>query len=371
MASFQCENFTTLDKEVIGDFFSCFHEAVEEIEDCCHRLEVDQDPDDIHDLFRSMHSLKGNCRMVFLDPLVEVCHKLEEIVSDIRDEKYSYNPIFGEFMLAEVSRIESLIEVLINRGEADADELVILESYINEVKDCTETERAQVVDRILDNMAGAIEDSSKSNTEGSRPSVSAETNPSLETNVSDLEFFYSLALKLDGLSLYKRERIAEVLKLCLKINTEMGNPVAADQLSAAVYLHDFAMALIPARILHKESNLQREEASIFYNHCHIGAELLRRMTGWNEAATMIEQHHERFDGNGFPQRIKGNNIHVGAMILAVVDTYQYVINQHSDKIFRKTLLRAVTEINSNSEADFDPRVVEAFNLVIRHQFVSH
>ena len=222
MASFQCENFTTLDKEVIGDFFSCFHEAVEEIEDCCHRLEVDQDPDDIHDLFRSMHSLKGNCRMVFLDPLVEVCHKLEEIVSDIRDEKYSYNPIFGEFMLAEVSRIESLIEVLINRGEADADELVILESYINEVKDCTETERAQVVDRILDSMAGAIDD----NNESSMPSISADTKPSLETNVSDLEFFYSLALKLDGLSLYKRERIAEVLKLCLKMLIDLKDQIS-------------------------------------------------------------------------------------------------------------------------------------------------
>ena len=109
MKYFSCENFTTLDPEIIDDFYACLKEAIEEIELCCHRLDTQHNQGDIDDLFRSMHSIKGNCRMVFLDPFVDLSHKLEEIVSDIRDEKYQYQPILEKRLYQAGVRLGNLL----------------------------------------------------------------------------------------------------------------------------------------------------------------------------------------------------------------------------------------------------------------------
>ncbi|WP_163833746.1 HD domain-containing phosphohydrolase [Spartinivicinus ruber] len=364
MSSFTCDSFTSLDQEVIDDFYTCFHETLEEIEACCGRLDSDNDPSDIHDLFRSMHSLKGNCRMVFLDPLVDACHKLEEIVSDIRDDLYPYEPLFGEFILVIVGKIELLIQQLLNQGEADQELLDDVEDYIIQVKEADNSQRIAAVNEILNKLAGAEAK------EEAEAAGAPETAPQ-PAKLSDLDFFYGLALKLDSLKLYNRERVAEVVKLCQQINDELNNPVDNQQLAAAVYLHDLGMAFIPKYILDKQGSLTKVEQAQFYDHTRIGAEILSRIPNWEEAGKMIEQHHCRYDGTGHPVGIKGEDINPGARILFVVDTYEDVINEHrDDKSFRRTLLRAVTEINSNSGTFFDPKVVEAFNLVVRQRYVA-
>lgn len=87
-----CPKFSELDAKIIQDFSECLQENIEEIETCLGLLENSHEPELVNRLFRDVHSLKGNCRMVLLDPLVETIHALEEIVSDMRQGSRRFSP---------------------------------------------------------------------------------------------------------------------------------------------------------------------------------------------------------------------------------------------------------------------------------------
>jgi len=362
MSMYVCEGFSSLDAEVIEDFYACFVEAREEIEGCCSSLDRAYDAEVLNSMFRSMHSLKGNCRMVFMDPFVEAFHLLEELVSDIRAGKCEYSPEMGEFFVESVARLEEMVQAMIHKGQVAQDRLDSISKDIRDIREASVDQRSALIKQFMEQVTVA----------GVAPEISEseEEAPGSLTG-DDLDFFYELALKMDAIGIYQRERISHVLRLCMEINDELGLTVPPDQLSAAVYMHDVGLALLPRKLVAKDpEQMNRDEAALYYDHVRIGSEMLRRMHGWQQAADMVEHSHERFDGRGYPAGLMGDQISTGGMILSVVDRYQYVINLHSDKSFRKTLLRAVTEINSNAGGAFEPAVVEAFNLVIRRQFVS-
>jgi energy-coupling factor transport system substrate-specific component len=78
-----------------------------------------------------------------------------------------------------------------------------------------------------------------------------------------------------------------------------------------------------------------------------------------EAGTIVSQHHERYDGKGYPDGLKGETIHIGARIMAIADTYDAMTSNRS---YRKALNPdyAVKEIKNEAGAQFDPQCVEAF-----------
>jgi two-component system response regulator RpfG len=370
MEHFKCEVFTKLGDEVLDDFFDCLVEFIEEIEMSCIKLEMSHDKEELNHLFRSMHSVKGNCRMVFLEPLVDICHQMEEVVSDIRDEKIEYKPEIGEWITVLLNLIHDLLRSLRLNGEAEQQRLDNIGLWVATVRNASPSEIKNVADHVLDIIATGI-GSSKSELV---VSWTADNNTSSQEPVgpktkSDLAFFYSLAQRLDGLSLYKRDRTAEVLKVCLQINNELPISVDESQLTAAIYMHDFGMSLLSRKLIDKDI-LTPVENTQFYEHTQLGADIVYRMEGWHEASVMIAEHHECYDGSGYPKKLSGDMIHPGAMILAVFDAYQQVLYNNSDVNFRKTLLRAVSEVNSNSGTLYSPEVVEAFNLVIRKQFIA-
>jgi two-component system response regulator RpfG len=369
MEYFKCEAFTTLDEEVLDDFFDCLVEFAEEIEMSCLRLEESPDKEDLNNLFRAMHSVKGNCRMVFLEPLVDICHQMEKVVSDIRDEIIEYQPEIGEWINVLLNQISDLLRTLRLNGDAKQQDLDNIHIWVKTVREASPKEIKAVTNRVLDLIVKG-----ECNSEDAPPSLAVNNLDSLKnlassTIANDLVFFYSLALRLDGLAFYKRDRVAEALKLCLEINSELAISVDEPQLMAAVYMHDFGMSLLSRQLLDKD-NLTTAESALFYQHAKLGADIVYRMEGWHEASVMIAEHHEFYDGSGYPNHLSGDMIHPGAMILAVFDAYQHVLYHHSDVKYRKTLLRAVSEINSNSGTLYSPEIVEAFNLVMRKRFIA-
>jgi HD-GYP domain-containing protein (c-di-GMP phosphodiesterase class II) len=186
----------------------------------------------------------------------------------------------------------------------------------------------------------------------------------------DLAFFRRLALQLDDLGIHKQGRTDSILELCLSTNRDLEQPVDVDQLTAAVYLHDLGMSLVPVTILNKPSKLTEEEFRAIRNHVDMGAEILKRMNGWEEAASMVSQHHERFDGKGYPKGLANDEIHRGAMLIALADTFYSITNVRADRNHKKSLFSAVTKINGESGTQFDPTYVEAFNETVRSHYVS-
>lgn len=365
MKTFDCPAFCELEQDLIDDFNTCFEEGVEEIEVCLRELDHSPgDMDTLNRLFRSMHSLKGNCRMVLLDPLVELTHELEEIVDDIRKGRFGYFPACGEFLLSAVSQVESLIGQLVSERVANATQLERTVALIKQVHAASDTDRDPCFQQALNELVTL-------NAHAGEAAQTLRFDLPIQGDAdNDINFFRMLAGLLDNLNIYRRERSSQVLKLALDLNTELGEPADAQQLAAALYMHDVGMAFVPHSIFNKDSELEPDEARLVRSHVIVGAQLLHRIPGWEDASQMVLHHQERWDGAGYPNRLGEEAIHPGARIIAIADAFCAVTNERADRNYKKSLFSAITEVNKNAGSQFDPHYVEAFNMVVRKHYIS-
>ncbi|MDX1451629.1 MAG: HD domain-containing phosphohydrolase [Oleiphilaceae bacterium] len=371
MPLISCPQFTDLDREIIDDFLECLQENVEAIEQCIEDLDQEVSPELINHLFRDVHSLKGNCRMVFLEPMVDAVHALEEVVSDMRQEQRAYTPAYGEFFMAIVLRQRAAILELMQHGEVDDANLTLMRELIERVAASSDSNARDVIDQAMDELVGVRE-----NDDGSSKPMVAQVDLATETKTGggfneDLDFFQSLAVQMDMVNPYHHGRSAALVDLCVATNADLGYPVDEQQLKAAVYLHDIGMALVPAQIMEKPGRLNPAETKVIQGHVEIGTQLLHRMPGWDGATEIVLQHHERFDGKGYPYGLSGEAINPGAQILALADTFYAITHVRADRSTKKSLFGAMSLINGESGAQFDPKFVEAFNETIRHLYVSN
>ena len=124
-------------------------------------------------------------------------------------------------------------------------------------------------------------------------------------------------------------------------------------------LHDIGKIGVPDVLLQKARGLEEEEWVVLRRHAEIGAAILEDIEGWDEVRRIVRHHHERFDGAGYPDRLRGAHIPVGARIVCVVDAYDVMRSgraysaprSHGDAVAELLRLRA---------AQFDPDVVDAF-----------
>ena len=124
-------------------------------------------------------------------------------------------------------------------------------------------------------------------------------------------------------------------------------------------LHDIGKLGVPDDILRKPGPLTEAEWQIMRQHPVIGEEILRPVGRMHEVASLVRHHQERWDGAGYPDRLQGEEIPLGARILAVVDTYGAMIDNRAYGKGRTTD-EAVTEIRRCAGTQFDPHVVEVF-----------
>jgi HD-GYP domain-containing protein (c-di-GMP phosphodiesterase class II) len=124
-------------------------------------------------------------------------------------------------------------------------------------------------------------------------------------------------------------------------------------------LHDIGKMGIPESILKKESKLTKEELAFIKLHPQFAYDLLIPIVFLHQAIEIPYYHHERWDGNGYPQGLKGEEIPLAARIFAVVDVWDALI---SDRPHRKAWSEelALSLIKEQSGQQFDPSVVEAF-----------
>lgn len=151
-------------------------------------------------------------------------------------------------------------------------------------------------------------------------------------------------------------------QLALMMN--MSEPESQEIYWAAL-LHDIGKIGIEDRILHKPGPLTEEEWSMMKQHPEIGAKIVQGLTGLDRVAPLILAHHERMDGSGYPRGLSGDQIPLGARIIAVVDSYNAMIE---GRVYRssRSEAEAIAEISKNSGILFDEKVVRAFKQLINH-----
>ncbi|NMB35634.1 MAG: HD-GYP domain-containing protein, partial [Firmicutes bacterium] len=157
------------------------------------------------------------------------------------------------------------------------------------------------------------------------------------------------------------EEHAERLKtMCRKIGETLGlDNLQLNKLELLAVLHDIGKVAIKKSILLKPGPLTEEEWVQMKKHPEIGYRFARSVPELSPIAEYILSHHERWDGKGYPQGIKGDDIPLLSRVLAVVDAFDAMTN---DRTYRKAMPKkeALAEIIRNAGTQFDPKVVDVF-----------
>jgi len=137
-----------------------------------------------------------------------------------------------------------------------------------------------------------------------------------------------------------------------------------ESLKYASLLHDTGKVDIPLEILTKTTKLTTKEYNIIKRHPLKGAQILRPLQVLKPVIPIIMHHHERYDGTGYPSRLKKGQIPQGARIMAVADAFEAMVYGRPYRE-RMNIASAIKEIKKKSGTQFDPKVVEAFLKVIK------
>jgi putative nucleotidyltransferase with HDIG domain len=153
------------------------------------------------------------------------------------------------------------------------------------------------------------------------------------------------------------ERVTRFSKL---LGRELGlNRAQMKSLEYGSLLHDIGKIGVPDAILHKPGPLTSEEWTRMREHPLLGLKILSRVGFLESASRVVAQHHERWDGGGYPYGFSGARIDLNARIFAVADAFDAII---SDRVYRvgRTFSEATEELRSQSGRQFDPEVIECF-----------
>jgi response regulator RpfG family c-di-GMP phosphodiesterase len=195
----------------------------------------------------------------------------------------------------------------------------------------------------------------------------------LEQTVEEIERSYRMTLSALIKALERRELETEghserMITFSLRLGYELGlEKETLRDLELGTLLHDIGKINIADDILKKPERLDMTEWASIKRHPILGHDILRGIPFLDGASRIVAEHHECWDGSGYPNGMRGEEISIGARILAVVDAFDAMI---SDRVYRKgrSYEEAVTEIQRFAGTQFDPMVVEAFENIPREDW---
>ena len=161
-----------------------------------------------------------------------------------------------------------------------------------------------------------------------------------------------------------REHATRVSRLAVALGDELG--ITGDPLvdiGRGALLHDIGKIDMPASILYKPAPLDDAEWAVMRTHPQVGYDLLKKLPSLQGAAEIVLASHEAFNGSGYPRRLRGDNIPIGARILSVADSYDSMTRPHTQRPAMQPA-QAILEIERCSGTQFDPRIVEALGQVL-------
>lgn len=186
-------------------------------------------------------------------------------------------------------------------------------------------------------------------------------NASLYHNMEGLfvSIVRSFAAALDAKSAWTAGHSERVTKYSVAIARELGaDTTFLEEVRTCGLLHDIGKIGIPEQILDKPESITREEHTTISQHALKGAKILEHIHTFENILPGIKYHHERWDGSGFPEGLKGQNIPLIARILAVADAYDAMTSNRPYRS-KRGKRDALDEIRRCSGTQFDPEVVNA------------
>jgi putative nucleotidyltransferase with HDIG domain len=194
--------------------------------------------------------------------------------------------------------------------------------------------------------------------------VEARTDQ-LQTAMANLERSYDITLEALGDALDLKDKETErhsrrVTAFTIAIARAMG--LAGDQIriiARGAFLHDIGKLTIPDAILLKPGKLTADEIATMHEHCYKGYQIVKKIPFLQDACDIIYSHQERWDGTGYPRGLKGQEIPLGARLVAVANTVDAITFDRPYRS-RQSYAAARKEIEVWSGRQFDPEVVKVF-----------
>lgn len=350
-----------------------FFDVVDEVDVLCESsantlIMLGNDPHNkklLDQLFRSVHTIKGDIALAHITPLLPILTAVEDILGMMRERRIQHNELISDLLLNIFEQVNGFID------------------------DCAKLGYAQYHSQAFDNASRLISGIHPDNIQ-QHPSLLTQTLRVLEAPITtqmenepsihdftdlridwekelepDLVFFHGLMKPVEERIDNWQGRSNRQLKLALLLNQYAKNSVDEQQLRAAVYLHDIGMTLLPFSLLQQSTPLLQGEILRVRSHVQMAVNILNQMPQWSEAMRFIHEHHERVDGQGYPNGLTNNDISDGAKILAIVDAFEAMTHERAQQVHQKRpIMHALQEIKSASGTQFCPYWVNILTKVM-------
>lgn len=321
-----------------------------------------------------------------LSDLLSAAHDCETVGSAeealARLHTHDFDLVISDIMMHGMSGLELVPRVL----ALAPDTVVILISGVQTIESAIEALRVGAFDYImkpfdLRHVEAAVERAlehrdlllAKRHYENFLEKLVEDRTAQLDRALASLEESYRATLRALVMALEIRDsetrgHSERVVNFSLRLGRELG--LSEDELRALEFgalLHDIGKIGVPDAILRKPGQLTEEEWKRMREHPLLGQQMLRGIKFLEGAAKVVGQHHERWDGSGYPQGLRGEEIDIKARIFAVADALDAMM---SDRVYRsgQPYELAAAELCRHAGTQFDPRVVEAFRRVPREDW---
>ena len=186
----------------------------------------------------------------------------------------------------------------------------------------------------------------------------------LDAERTYIETISALAMAVEARDLYSRGHSDRVSDKAVKVAEKLGlDTELIEDIREAAELHDVGKIGLSDDILKKSDFLDEDETRIMHNHPVTGEGIIKPVRSLARLCSIVRHHHEWLDGSGYPDKLKGDQIPLGAKILAVTDSYDAMT---TDRPYRKALsiAEAKEELKKYIDIRYDRKVVEAFLSVV-------
>jgi response regulator RpfG family c-di-GMP phosphodiesterase len=304
----------------------------------------------------------------------------EEALERLRSGDYDL--VISDIMMGGMSGLELIPRV----GELSPDTVVIMISGVQTVESAIGALRAGAFDYVMKPfdlhhveaaVGRALEHhflrAEKRRYETYLEEMVAQRTQELDRALYSLGDAYRTTLKALTAALETRDlethgHSERVVNFSLRLGRELG--LGEEQMRSLEFgslLHDIGKIGVPDAILRKPAKLTEEEWVRMREHPLHGQKILRGIEFLEGASRVVAQHHEKWDGSGYPLGLSGTEIDLNARIFAVADAFDAIT---SDRVYRRgrSYEEALAELEAYSGRQFDPRVVEVFRVVPREEW---
>lgn len=372
------------DREILEDYHESLVHVMEQIEPLLIALDSGSIPlqealDYTEEFARQIDTLKNRAHAADIEPIHEILSSIENVMDKLSSIGIDFSDRIPEAILMILDRLVFMGEDAYKFGFVRMDSFNAVQHALSPLLKIEKGDEGVVAEKAIESLTGgtakldkdielfAQDEEVKEVVAGlSKNGIHVVDTDRTQKNAKldeDMDFFRSLAEEVDLIHKHWKGRTSFIMPIALGMNAIARNCVDFYQMQAAVYLHDVGMRFLPNDLLDESGRFTKEQRELLRSHPGWVIENMDLMEGWNEAAWIVYQHHEKMDGSGYPEKTSGDEICDGAKIMAICDAFYSVMVRSKSR----SIYRAISEINACQGHHFCPRWVAIFNLVVRIQ----